>query len=126
MFKGKKIFITIIVLVLMVAMAVTAYATSYTCTLYASNTDSVHTASLLTRFCHRAGFNQPYSTNSMIVRLQMYRDNEWVKVLGDYRLTPGIVFYEEQNDWGNTFPFRTKLFSQNYLGGASGVGSINN
>ena len=42
----KKILVPIIIVVLLIATATTAFATSYTCTLDGSNTGSVKTASL--------------------------------------------------------------------------------
>ncbi len=127
MLKRKKIFIATVVLVLMLAMAATAYATTYTCSLLASNTGSVKTAALTTRYVHRAGYNQSYSTNYLILRLQRKNNaGEWAKILSDYQLRPGQEYHEPQMDLLQTAQFRTKIYSKNNTGGAEGVGSINN
>ena len=127
MFKGKKIFITIIVLVLMVAMAVTAYATSYTCTLYASNTGSVHTATMTTNVVHCAGFNQPYSDGKMSIRLQIYA-NGWCSIPQEnYNIRPN-EYHPGFYTWYTDSPqkYRTKIYSASGDGGVEGVASVNN
>lgn len=124
MLKRKKIFIAAVVLVLMLAIAVTVYATSYTCSLYAYQTGAAYTASITTAVAHSAGFNQPYSEGNMEVRLQLYAGG-WISIDGG-TAKPNKTYTGDQWTSDPALPFRTKIYASSGQGGVEGVGSINN
>ena len=121
----KKILVPIMIVVLLIAMATTAYATTKTCTLDASNKLSVKTGSLSGSSLYIAAYNQTFSTNDLIARPQYQVGSEY-EAEGYIQLDPGEYYGKPQGHIMNSYliNWRTKLYSLGNDGGAAGVGSI--
>lgn len=128
MLKRKLIFIVAVVLLIMLAMTVTAFASTYYCHLYLDQSDA-HTAGLYTQYVHRDAVNWGNSADYMILRLQLKgSDGTYSKVPGlDIRLAPGSLGYHESlMNMGSYNTFRTKIFPEHGLAGVEGTGDISN
>jgi len=124
MFKRKKVLIALVVIVLVLATSITAYAqTSNVCTLSPSNTGEAKTAALSATITHYSGYNSTSSTDTMGIKLQTYESGEWIKVGGG---TLKIGEYGRCNSIGSsaTRSFRTKIWSSAGQGHVQGTGCV--
>ena len=124
MFKRKKLFIVAVVIVLMLAMTVTAYAATYFCYLRVDNRGEAKTAAVTSLKAKSTGYNSNYSTNSMELRLQTKVNGEWTKLarwvlpVNYWNFDSGLVQVQ------TPLSFRTKIYSCGYTGGVEGGGAI--
>ena len=119
----KKVLVPFMVIALLIATATTAFAATNPCTLNPDNKGEVKTAELVASRFHGAAYNQSYSKDNMMYKLQAYK-GEWRKVeerpitLGEYYATPQPLNADP------AMRVRTKLWSRLGEGGVTGVGSV--
>lgn len=112
----------------MLAMFITAFAASKTCTLSSNQTGAAYTASLNCKdYTHYSGYNSTYSTKNMILNFQMQSV--------DFSWSTEVTRIVDEGQYVNCSPidvsgiwtginFRTKIYSQGYTGGVEGVGCV--
>lgn len=123
MLKRKKFIIAIVVLVMLLATSVTAYAAVNVCTLLPANKGEVNTAALSATTSHYSGYNSTTSTNSMNLKFQVKVGSSWETLVTDnYK----IGAYKASTPIGVSSPqsWRTKIYSAGGTGGVEGTGCV--
>lgn len=122
MLKRKMIFIVAVVLVMMLAMTITAFATFQNCYLHPNNSGSVSTTPLSATNFHCSGYNSMDSTAKMSLKLRMDGPNGWDTIyntsvpIGEYRASTTTSVNPLVLD------FMTRISSLGSNGGVEGVG----
>jgi len=113
-----------IIILLLTAMSITAYAISYTCQLFSGHTyaETTHMAS---KIAHSSGYNQSYSNGKMgVVMQQLMDDGHYGNIEPAKNANPGETVKCSTWMFNDIRKFRTKIYP---VSGSSveGVGSIN-
>jgi hypothetical protein len=123
LFSLPQSFTAVLVLVMMLAMTITAFAEFKNCYLHPDNTGEVATSSLNAYQSHCSGYNSMDSTNNIYIRLQVNRGlgQEWERIWYDL-LNPGEYQASPVASTRILLPFRTKICFYPSVGGVEGVG----
>lgn len=111
MLKRKKVFIMTVVLVLLLAMATTGYATMNSCYLSLGETGSESTAPVTTTHARSTGYNSQYSSRSMLLKMQWYVAGDWKRVNSWYLPVDYWGFNSGLVNVPQSLSFRTKIYS---------------